>query len=111
MSVVESPKEEEQILDVLGIIEKLGEQLDQFEKLKETIDSTKESASRLIPSMKEEKKLLKKKTRQKREKIEQIDQAILKLEKEKAGLSKGLQSEEHEISRIDAQMQLISRLS
>ena len=54
----DSPEDKEQILDVLGIVEKLGEQLDQFEKFKETIDATKQSASRLIPSMKEEKKLL-----------------------------------------------------
>ena len=110
MSVTESLEEKQQVLDVLAIIEKLGDQLGQFEKLKETIDSTKESVSRLIPSMKAEKKLLKEKTRKKREKIEQIGAAILKLEKERAELDKDLQSEEQQISRIDDRMKLMSRL-
>jgi cell shape-determining protein MreC len=44
--------------DTLETIEKLKEQLDQFEKLKQTIDSTKESAYRLMPQLKEEKELL-----------------------------------------------------
>jgi len=109
--VTESLEEKQQVLDVLAIIEKLGDQLDQFGKLKETIDSTKESVGRLIPIMKEEKKLLKEKTIKKREKIEGLSAAILKLEKEKAKLDKDLHSEEQQISRIDDQMKLMSRLS
>ncbi len=106
MSVTESPKEKQQVLDVPTITEKLVNQLDQFWKLKHTIDSTKESVNRLLPTLKEDKKQLKENTTKIREKIEQLNADILKLEKERAKLDKDLHSEEQQISRIDDQMLL-----
>jgi chromosome segregation ATPase len=105
--VTESPKEKRQVLDILAITEKLGNQLGQFEKLKETIDSTKESVvNSLLPTLKEDRKQLKEKTSKTRKKIEQLSADILKLEKQRANLDKDLHSEEQQISRIDDQMLL-----
>jgi chromosome segregation ATPase len=107
LSVTESPKEKQQVSDILAITEKLGNQLGQFEKLKETIDSTKESVvNSLLPTLKEDRKQLKEKTSKTREKIEQLSADILKLEKQRANLDKDLHSEEQQISRIDDQMLL-----
>ena len=106
MSVTESPKQKQQVPDVLTITEKLGKQLDQFEKLKGTIDSTKESVNRLLPTLKEDRKQLKENTTKIREKIERLSADILKLEKQRAKLDKDLHSEEQQISRIDDQMLL-----
>lgn len=106
MSVTESPKEKQQVLDVPTITEKLVNQLDQFWKLKETVDSTKESVNRLLPTLKEDREQVKEKTIKIREKIEKLSADILKLEKERAKLDKDLHSEEQKISRIDDQMLL-----
>ena len=89
---------------VLTITEKLGNQLDKFEKLKGTIDSTKESVSRLLPTLKEDRKQVKEKTTKIRGKIERLSADILRLENERAKLDKDLHSEEQQISRIDDQM-------
>ena len=102
--MTESPKEKQQVLDVLTITDKLGNQLDQFEKLKKTIDSTKGSVNRLLPTLKEDRKQLKERTTRMREKIEKLSADILKLEKQKAKLDQDLHSEEQQISRIDDQM-------
>jgi len=91
-------------VDVITITEKLLNELDKFGKLKDTIDSTKSSVSRLLPTLKEDRKQLKEKTTKIRERIERLSADILKLEKEKAKLDKDLHSEEQQISRIDDQM-------
>ena len=62
LSVTESPKEKHEISDALAITEKLGNQIDKFEKLKETIVSTKQSVNGLLPNLKDERKQLKEKT-------------------------------------------------
>lgn len=102
--MTQSPKEKQQVPDVLTVTEKLLNQLNQFEKLKETIDSTKGSVNRLLPTLKEDRKQLKEKTIKIREKIEKLSADILKLEKERAKLDKDLHGEEQQISRIDDQM-------
>ena len=97
-------------MSVSDSIEKLKGQLDQFERLRESIDATRKSASRLMPAMKEEKENLQEKMREKRERIEQIDETILKLEREKAGLHDELQSAEERISNMNNQIKLILHL-
>ena len=56
--------------DVFQIVDKLKDQLDQFERMRVGIKESIESAAKMIPSLEEEKEKLRETVREKREKIE-----------------------------------------
>ena len=95
--------------DILQVVDKLKDQLDQFEKMRVGIKDSIESAAKMIPSLEEEKEQLREDVREKREKIEQIDSLMPKLEKEKEKLHEDMEQKRGQIAQIDDQLKLIQR--
>ena len=109
MGAGEGSEERASISDILEMIEKLKGQLDEFEKLKERIEASVESAGKLMPSLEEEKRRLEEDMRGKRQKIEEMDKMIVKLEDKKTELDKDIKRSKEQVSQIDDQLEFISR--
>lgn len=106
----EDSEERVGISDALTMLDRLKSQLDEFEKLRETIDASMRSAGRLVPDLKKEKERLEEGMSGKRGKIREIEETILKLEKKKEELEEDLERTQEQISQIDDQMKFISHL-
>lgn len=90
------------------VVKRLKDQLDEFEKLREGIRASIESAAKLVPSLEREKKVLEEDVHVKGEKIAQVKNLILRLEKEKEKLQEDMQQKQEQISKINDQIKMIS---
>ena len=104
-----NPEGENNTSDILQIVDKLKDQLDQFEKMRVGIKDSIESAAKMIPNLEEEKEQLREDLREKQGKIGQIENLIPKLEKEKQKLQEDMEQKQEQISQIDEQLRLIQR--
>ena len=109
MGAEEDSEEKTGIPDILEMIEKLKGQLDEFERLKERIEASIESAGKLVPNLEEEKKRLEEDIRGKRGKTEEIAKMILKLESKKTELEEDIKGSEETLSQIRNQIDFISQ--
>ena len=100
----------ERISDAVSdMVERLKDQLDEFDELREGIEAEIKEAGRLIPSLNEEKEHLKGDITANRERIEEIDKMIPKLEEQKAELENDVQEKQEQISQIDRRIEFLSR--
>ena len=103
-----SPEQNNGIPGVPEVVKRLKDQLDEFEKLREGIRASIESATRLVPNLEREKKMLEEDVHEKGEKIAQVKTLILRLEKEKEKLQEDVDQKQEQISKIDDQIKMIS---
>ena len=109
MSAEEDSTEKPSFSDVVDMIEKLKNQLEEFERLKERVEANIESAGQLIPSLEEGKNRLEEDVTGKKRKIEEIGKMIVKLEDKKADLEEDTKRSQEQISQIKDQIEFISQ--
>jgi len=100
--------EQNSIPGVPEVVKKLKDQLGEFEKLREGLRASVESATRLVPDLEREKKMLEEDVHEKGEKIAQVKNLILRLEREKEKLQEDMEQKQDQISKITDQIKMIS---
>lgn len=93
---------------VSDALEKLKSQLEEFEKIREAVEASVESAGRLLPDLKKQKERLQADMDEGREKIRQIDDTMMKLENGKKELEDDLQRMEKQVLDLDEKIEFIS---
>lgn len=102
--------EKDRTAEVFWLVEKIKEQLGEFEELRESIRRDIGSMVRLIPGLEEQRKNLRITLEEESQKIVQIEDLIPRLESQKKKLQDEMRQKQDEISRIDDQLEFLSKV-